>query len=80
MVAFLSLMGKVNCDYARGCIDSANKFTYEIKECAVGQPVYKACSNDNLENQECDKPICWETYVGQQLYRLTLIDFLVQVS
>jgi hypothetical protein len=26
----------------------------------------------------CAKPICWETYMGQQFYRLTVIDFFAQ--
>lgn len=28
----------------------------------------------------CSKPICWETYVGQQFYMLTVVDFLAQVG
>ena len=39
-------------------------------------------SNKLKESQNCDKGQCWETYVGQQFYKLTVIDFaaiLVQI-
>ncbi|XP_064478769.1 transmembrane channel-like protein 7 isoform X1 [Ornithodoros turicata] len=28
----------------------------------------------------CKKPVCWETAVGQQIYKLTLLDFVVGVA
>ncbi|KAL3211137.1 hypothetical protein MRX96_000822 [Rhipicephalus microplus] len=29
---------------------------------------------------DCKKPICWETAVGQQIYKLTMLDFIVGVT
>ena len=29
---------------------------------------------------KCEKPLCWETYLGKQFYFLTLFDFVVQVN
>jgi hypothetical protein len=26
----------------------------------------------------CERPLCWETYVGQQFYKLTVFDLLTQ--
>ena len=40
---------------------------------------YKSCTNLNVKDAKCDRPICWETYVGQQFYILTIVDLLVQV-
>ncbi|XP_071517218.1 transmembrane channel-like protein 7 isoform X2 [Panulirus ornatus] len=28
-------------------------------------------------NEECDQPRCWETYVGQQLYKLAILDLII---
>ena len=28
----------------------------------------------------CFKPACWETYLGQQFYRLSIVDFWIQVA
>ena len=30
--------------------------------------------------EKCEKPLCWETYLGKQFYFLTLFDFVVQVD
>ncbi|KAL1483168.1 hypothetical protein MTO96_033381, partial [Rhipicephalus appendiculatus] len=29
---------------------------------------------------DCKKPMCWETAVGQQIYKLTMLDFIVGVT
>jgi hypothetical protein len=29
---------------------------------------------------ECQRPMCWETYVGQQFYKLTTFDLLTQAG
>ena len=80
VVAFITLLTTVNCDYAKGCVDRADNFILVngTDSLSCKSPIYKTCSNENLGLQ-CAKPICWETYVGQELYKLTLIDFLVQV-
>lgn len=31
----------------------------------------------NCINEDCDQPRCWETYVGQQLYKLTILDLII---
>ncbi|XP_042227010.1 transmembrane channel-like protein 7 isoform X2 [Homarus americanus] len=28
-------------------------------------------------SEKCDQPKCWETYVGQQLYKLTILDLII---
>lgn len=85
-LAVFSLQAKVNCDYALGCTGKNGAFipnaANEPGKCQENPLYFKACSNENLGNQLgdlCEKPICWETYVGQQLYKLTLVDFIVQV-
>lgn len=37
---------------------------------------YCFISEDNFD--VCAKPICWETFLGQQFYKLTMVDFAVQ--
>ncbi|CAG0880488.1 unnamed protein product [Cyprideis torosa] len=44
---------------------------YDMVQCDA--PVTN-CAGDG---EECKAPVCWETYVGQQIYRLTILDFLV---
>ncbi|KAL1476831.1 hypothetical protein MTO96_036205, partial [Rhipicephalus appendiculatus] len=43
------------------------------------------CSPVNEKNclegtDDCKKPMCWETAVGQQIYKLTMLDFIVGVT
>ena len=75
LVTLISLESKVNCGYLKTCIDDLDPLfscpadestTYTHLSCSAGDT--------------CSKPICWETYVGEQLYKLTIVDFIVQVS
>ena len=79
LITLASLLSKVNCNYARGCL--ANGTFNVTNDCPDPGIAYQACSNVNLASgADCEKPLCWETYVGQQFYKLTLVDLIVQVS
>ena len=73
VIAFFSVYSVVQCDYALRC---------EIEPCnGIFPPKYQTCYNTQLvDSAECDKPLCWETYLGKQFYFLTLFDFVVQVG
>ena len=78
LVTLISLERKVNCDYSKCYFDSIDP-GFTIRNCTEGADfTHQSCANEN--DQECSKPICWETYVGEQLYKLTIVDFIVQVS
>ena len=82
LVTLFSLQKKVNCDYAQGCRlqdDQGQDIMDFTSQNCSNYELFKACSNERFEGNLCDKPICWETYVGQQLYKLSLVDFIVQV-
>ena len=58
---------------------------FQIIPCNNGTslPQYQACYNSQMEEDfdvSCEKPLCWETYLGKQFYFLTLFDFVVQVN
>lgn len=77
LITLISLLSKVNCNYAKGCLaDGAFNVTNSCEDGIA----YQACTNVNLDNGACEKPLCWETYVGQQFYKLTLVDLIAQVS
>ena len=69
-----TIYSQVSCDYVEGCFDENDLHD----KCRLDPTRYRSCTNIGLP-ETCKKPICWETYVGQELYKLTLIDFLVQV-
>ena len=71
LVTLISLEQKVNCDYSKRCFGSIDP------DFACDNSTHQSCANEN--DQTCSKPICWETYVGEQLYKLTIVDFIVQV-
>jgi len=80
-----TIYSQVSCDYVEGCFDEKN---IRLDKCGLDATRYRSCTNIGLpENKTefyfknyCRKPICWETYVGQQFYILTWVDLIAQVS
>ena len=78
LVTLISLQRKVNCDYSKCSFDSIDPGFATLSNCTEGAEfTHQSCANE--KDQPCSKPICWETYVGEQLYKLTIVDFIVQV-
>ena len=77
LVTMVSLQSKVDCNYA--CIDSNDE---SVDNCVMNNStLFQSCTNENWTDEDlCSKPICWESYVGEQLYKLTFVDFLVQIG
>jgi len=63
-----------NCDYS--CLGPESDRLVACSDPNLGA----ACSNSQLTESSCRRGICWENYVGQQFFKLTLIDFIAQVS
>ena len=38
------------------------------------------CSNVGMNGTDCQRPACWETYVGQQFYKHSIFDLLTQAG
>ncbi len=82
MITLLSLLDRVDCDYATGALRDGQIDIFEEDQVPSNiDHIYKACTNVNVDDKYgyCEKPICWETFVGQQFYKLTLVDLFVQV-
>eukprot|EP00095_Tigriopus_kingsejongensis_P004414 maker-scaffold654_size118352-snap-gene-0.10 protein:Tk04414 transcript:maker-scaffold654_size118352-snap-gene-0.10-mRNA-1 annotation:"hypothetical protein BRAFLDRAFT_199751" len=81
IIAFMSIYTTVNCNYAQGCanLDGSISPAESNAECEPTQSPMTTCSNGALEESQCDKRLCWESYLGQQFYQLTFLDFLVQI-
>ena len=71
-----TIYSQVSCDYVEGCFDEKNVLH---DKCRLDPTRYRSCTNIGLP-ETCKKPICWETYVGQQFYILTWVDLIAQVS
>ena len=75
LVTLISLESKVNCGYLKTCIDDHLDPLFSCPADESTKYTHLSCS----VGDKCSKPICWETYVGEQLYKLTIVDFIVQV-
>ena len=72
-----TIYSQVSCDYMERCFDEKN--SSHLDKCRLDATRYRSCTNIGLP-ETCKKPICWETYVGQQFYILTWVDLIAQVS
>lgn len=84
VIAFLSIFFVIRCDYALGCLDNQGNLDVitDDRNCSLSQNeiTMQACSNRGLNEAKCPKYTCWETFLGQQFYKLTMTDFIVQAS
>jgi len=76
ILTIISKYYTVNCGYT--CYDGT-----ETLECTTTTTtndtglLYSSCSNFNVEGAACDRGICWENTVGQEFFKLTLLDLAV---
>ena len=78
----------MDCGYKEGCYN--NREIEEGGYCSdfnilSGVNVTQCDNIDDAQTassafDSCRRPDCWETYAGQQLYKLTVTDFLAQFA
>uniref|UniRef100_A0A0K2UBL3 TMC domain-containing protein n=1 Tax=Lepeophtheirus salmonis TaxID=72036 RepID=A0A0K2UBL3_LEPSM len=77
LLTYISLLKAVQCPHMRGCASLTDGSVipgYCIS--SLNGVDVKACTNENNYLGVCKRGICWETYIGQQMYTLAIIDLL----